>query len=178
MISASTRLDELNAASSQEAADILATLCTSTAWVSAMVDARPFVSEPELVAASKQAFSALTDGDWLDAFSGHPRIGDTAELEQRFAGSGRHSASEQAGLDGAASDVIERLANRNDEYYERYGHVFLICATGKTAAEMLAALEQRMEQGPDAELQTAAQEQQKITMLRIDKYLNTNGDGE
>jgi len=107
--------------------------------------------------------------DWLEAFAHHPEIGDVDRLRERFGAGAAFSEGEQAGVEGAGEEVLRRLAAGNRAYREKFGHVFLVCATGKTAAQMLELLEARLPAEPAAELEVAAGEQAKITRLRLEK---------
>lgn len=142
----------------------LARCCGSAEWVRRMSAARPFSGPEQLHERAATIWNALSESDWLDAFGHHPRIGE------RAAG---WAAGEQSGTAGASGDTLRTLAARNADYERRFGHVFLICATGKSADEMLAQLEARMENDPSHELRVAAAEQLKITRLRLDKLLQS-----
>ena len=155
-------LDELNAAPPEAAERELLACCGSSRWASAMAARRPFRDPSDLYRAADEVWTALESGDWLEAFSRHPRIG------QRVAG---WAKDEQAGARGASAETMERLAERNRAYERKFGHVFLICATGKRADDMLHNLEHRMANDPAAELRAAAGEQAKITRLRLEKLL-------
>ena len=157
----------LNSLPMPAARTALGRCCGARRWVEAMLAARPFASDAELLAAAERVWWGLGPTDWLEAFAAHPRIGDR--------GSGgaltdwaRH---EQAGADGAAGATLAALAQGNLTYEERFGHVFLISATGKTADEMLGALRGRLANDPATELRVAAAEQAKITRLRLDKLV-------
>lgn len=155
-------LDELNALTRDAAQRELGRCCGSTRWAAAMTARRPFRNAGQLSAAADEVWWSLDGGDWLEAFAHHPRLGE------RAAG---WAKDEQSGVRGAASDTMKTLATRNHAYERRFGHVFLICATGKSADEMLANLEQRMTNDPATELKVAAGEQAKITRLRLEKLL-------
>lgn len=142
--------------------------CGSRTWVARVLAAAPFADETSLRAAADAAFSILTEGDWLEAFAHHPRIGDVSRLRERFAASGALSEKEQGTAMASADEaVIQRLFQRNQAYEARHGHIFIVCATGKSAAEMLALLEARIDLDPAAELANCALEQAKITHLRL-----------
>ena len=136
--------------------------CASKRWVAAMAARRPFKDANELYDAAEDIWWSLEGGDWLEAFSQHPRIGDRAS---------GWAKDEQSSVAGASEKTLQTLAERNREYERRFEHVFLICATGKRAEEMIAALERRMEHDPATELRVAAGEQAKITQLRLEKLL-------
>jgi 2-oxo-4-hydroxy-4-carboxy-5-ureidoimidazoline decarboxylase len=155
-------LKEVNDLSHDAAERELARCCGSTRWAAAMAARRPFGDAEQLQRVAEEIWWSLDGGDWLEAFSRHPRIGERAV---------GWAKSEQAGMSDASPVVIESLADKNHEYERRFGHVFLICATGKRASDMLANLEQRLANDPATELRIAAAEQAKITQLRLDKLL-------
>ena len=152
----------LNSLSAAAARAALGRCCGARHWVDAMLAARPFPSDAELLATAERVWWKLGRADWLEAFAAHPRIGDRGEATTDWA------RSEQAGADGAAEATLAALAQGNHAYEERFGHVFLISATGKTAEEMLGALRDRLTNDPARELRVAAEEQAKITRLRLD----------
>lgn len=147
--------------------DLLA-LCGSARWAEVMSEHAPFVDHSALHAAADLAFEVLDEADWLEAFAHHPRIGDVNELRERFAASGASSEREQAGIAGAAEDVIQAIADGNDEYERRFGFVFLVRAAGRSAEEMLAMQRERLAHDRETELAIAAQQQREITHGRID----------
>ena len=141
-----------------------------------MAARRPFGDLETLRQAAEGAADELSRDDWLEAFSHHPRIGDVEALRERFGRrSGSWSQGEQAGLDGTPDDVLQRLAAGNQSYEERFGWIFLVCASGKSAAEMLERLEARLGNGPDEEFAIATGEQRKITALRLMKLVHELG---
>ncbi|HVL68108.1 MAG TPA: 2-oxo-4-hydroxy-4-carboxy-5-ureidoimidazoline decarboxylase [Vicinamibacterales bacterium] len=159
----------VDAAPPGEARELLRACCGSRRWVEAMLARRPFGTLDALLAAARDAWFALDRADWLEAFADHPRIGDREALTQRFPET-RHLASrEQAGVDGASDDVLTALAEGNEAYEGRFGYIFIVCATGLTAQQMLAMLRRRLENDPLTELRVAAEEQAKITALRLRK---------
>ncbi len=111
----------------------------------------------------------LSKADWLEAFAAHPRIGDIDALRARFAPTAAWASREQAGVLGASGDVLNELAIGNRRYEARFGYIFIVCATGKTAEEMLALLGQRLSNDPDVEIKIAAAEQMKITRIRLER---------
>ena len=141
--------------------------CGSTRWVDRMMARRPFGNDAKLLFAARNEWFGLTEADWLEAFSHHPKIGDRAALAERFPGTHDLSAKEQAGVGGADADVLAALAEANDAYEKRFGFIFIVCATGKTAEEMLQLLRDRLSNDRATELRVAAEEQAKITALRL-----------
>jgi 2-oxo-4-hydroxy-4-carboxy-5-ureidoimidazoline decarboxylase len=163
-----TRLDALPEA---EALAAFQRCCGSRRWAEAMAHGRPYRDEPALRAAAERAFASLQRADWLEAFSHHPRIGERAAPAERFPATAGWSASEQAAVAGAGGDVLDALLRTNRAYEARFGHIFIVCATGKSASEMLALLRERLANDPERELAVAAAEQRKITALRLKKLL-------
>ena len=164
------RLADLNALPAPEAARELLRCCGSTRWVRAMAVARPFGNVAAVDEAADRIFDTLAPADWLEAFAAHPRIGESSRAGRADA-SEEWSAEEQASASAASDAVRDRLARRQRDYEARFGYIFIICATGRNAPEMLAALEQRMPNAPADELRIASEEQRKITHLRIEKLL-------
>ncbi len=117
----------------------------------------------------------MAEGHWLEAFAAHPKIGDVDSLRMTFVGNEKWSAREQAGVDDANEDLIQTLAEANDTYETRFGYIFIVCASGLSAADMLHALQQRLRHDPATEAPIAAAEQRKITHLRLDKLLSEDG---
>lgn len=156
----------LDALPGAEARAALARCCGSSAWVEAMVRARPYLDATTLRRAVDRAFDALSEADWLEAFAAHPRIGEQPDRLRTFTHAD-DSAREQAGVDGANAATMAALADGNRRYEATFGHVFLVCATGKRAGEMLVILRSRLANPPDVERAVAASEQRKITLLRL-----------
>jgi 2-oxo-4-hydroxy-4-carboxy-5-ureidoimidazoline decarboxylase len=129
-----------------------------------MADRRPFSGLVELHSTAEQEWNRLSQQDWLEALAKHPKIGDGS--------GGEWSRQEQRGIDSAASDVAGSIRRLNIDYERKFGWIFIICATGKSANEMLAALTSRIENGSERELEIAADEQAKIMHLRLDKLLS------
>jgi 2-oxo-4-hydroxy-4-carboxy-5-ureidoimidazoline decarboxylase len=159
----------VNAWSAVEARAAFLRCCGSCRWAEQMTASRPFPSEPELLAAASRIWHGLDRRDWLEAFAAHPEIGNLEALRAKFGQTGSWSAGEQAGVAGAREAVLQALAEGNRRYRARFGHIFIVCATGKTAAEMLALLQERLDHDPEHELAIAAGEQEKITQLRLEK---------
>jgi len=161
----------LNVMDEPELRAALANYLSAPAWIDRMMASRPFATPAALFAASDAAADALRDEQWLEAFRHHPRIGErTAERAQSDVSSG-WSAREQSAVHGATAADVAALAEANREYERRFGHVFIVCASGRSARDMLAALRARLGNHPSMELKTAAAEQRTITRLRFEKVL-------
>jgi allantoicase len=150
-------------------ADMLS-CCGSSAWARAMTAARPFADLMDLERVSDRVWAGLERVDWLEAFAAHPRIGQDSKD-----GGGERSVAwsrgEQSRVKDAGAEVLEQLAAGNREYHDRFGHTFIVFATGKSAEAMLQILRQRLNNSSDEELAIAAEEQRKITRLRLRKLL-------
>lgn len=164
-------LERLNRMTRDEAAVVLQTVCGSQRWVESVLARRPFVVEADLCAAADRAWFALAREDWLEAFSHHPRIGERNLSQARFTTTAQQSSREQSGMAAASESERAEFADKNAEYERKFGHVFLICATGKSASEMLASLRARLGNDAEVELRNAAAEQAKIMRLRLERWL-------
>jgi OHCU decarboxylase len=165
-------LEQLNALAPEQAKAEFLKCCGARAWASALSEARPFIDAHALFHKADSVWWSLSENDWLEAFRAHPKIGEqkaaTAQSEQARG----WSAQEQSGVHDAASETKKALAAGNQEYEECFGFIFIVCATGKTSKEMLAILNERLRNNPATELRVAAEEQRKITRLRLEKLLN------
>ena len=164
------RSHELDAATDADARALLTRACGASRWVDRMMARRPFGGDARLLRAARIEWFGLTEADWLEAFSHHPQIGDRASLAARFPATHDLSAKEQAGVGRAGDEVLSALADANQAYLERFGFIFIVCATGKTAEEMLQLLRDRLPHDRATELRIAAEEQAKITALRLGGY--------
>lgn len=163
-------LERLNGMTAEDAQAALMRCCGSTRWAARMAAARPFASQAHLHGQAEWLWWQLDDADWKEAFTHHPRIGaDPEALRARFQATADWSSDEQAGIAAASDETIDALATANREYEERFGYIFIVCATGQTADEMLERLRIRMPHTPENEIRIAAGEQAKITALRLDK---------
>jgi 2-oxo-4-hydroxy-4-carboxy-5-ureidoimidazoline decarboxylase len=145
----------------------LTNCCASQAWVDAMLAARPFADDEAVEEAAEAAATRLTEADWLEAFAAHPLIGDADSLRKKYAATKSLAAGEQLGVEAASDATLQELSALNREYADRFGFIFIIFATGKTADEMLAILKRRLNNPRSRELLSAAGEQMKITKLRL-----------
>lgn len=166
-------LGTFNALTHEHAVAQLMRCCGSTRWATRMATRRPFVSLTQLLGAAEDSWWKLGEADFREAFSHHPEIGaDTAKLRERYAPTASWSASEQSGVTAASEATLTALAKQNRAYAERFGHVFLVCATGKSADEMLAKLTERFDHAPELELRIAGGEQVKIMLLRLKQLIH------
>ena len=161
-------LEALNGTGRAEAVAALSACCASRRWAERMAALRPFPLPEALLAAADESWWRLEPADWREAFAAHPRIGEQGAAGHADRG---WSAGEQAGAAGMEAARAERLAALNRRYEERFGWVYLVCASGRSGDEMLEILERRLGDDPEHELRVAAAEQAKITRLRLGKLL-------
>jgi OHCU decarboxylase len=166
-------LGRLNALPYDDAVAAFMQCCAARAWAHRMAGGRPYGSVSELFALADRAWDELGPSTWREAFAGHPRLGQEKADSVPGGSAPRWSAEEQAGVQRAAADVRTELAEAQREYEDRFGHIFLICATGLGADEILVALRERMRNDAETELRVAAGEQARITRLRLQKLLNS-----
>ena len=159
----------LNSLSPQELAVELETCCAAQAWIARMVERGRFQDNAEVELRARQSWQGLSESDYLEAFSAHPRIGDIHTLREKYANTKTIAGREQAGVGSADTKILMRLAEANEAYVKEFGFIFIICATGRSASEMLGCLQTRLQNDRDTELKNAADEQLKITMLRLRK---------
>jgi 2-oxo-4-hydroxy-4-carboxy-5-ureidoimidazoline decarboxylase len=152
------------------AAEILP-CCGSRAWASGVAGSRPIDDMALLFATSEAVWRGLRASDWIEAFESHPRIGESAEKVSALARSKAWSVEEQKNVLESDDDLGSSLAEGNRQYEKRFGRIFIVCATGKTTTEILEILRRRLQNDDAAELREAAGEQQRITQLRLRKWL-------
>ena len=157
----------IDAAAPEDARRLLRACCGSERWVERMIRRRPYSNREALLSAARDEWLALDETDWKEAFSHHPKIGDREALRRRFPDTHHLSSREQAGVEGAGGDVLDALAAGNREYQARFGYIFIVCASGKSADEMLGLLRERLNNDPATEIHVAVDEQAKITALRL-----------
>jgi 2-oxo-4-hydroxy-4-carboxy-5-ureidoimidazoline decarboxylase len=164
-------LPEINSLSFEAAYIEFHRCCAAKKWVTQMADRRPFHSRDDLMTAADTIWQALEPSAWKDSFLHHPRIGDLEALKEKFASTAAWAENEQLGVRTASDEILMKLAAGNREYEEKFGYIFIVCASGKTAHEMLSLLEQRLQNNSEDELTIAAEEQRKITRIRLEKLL-------
>jgi len=165
-------LNELNQLTYDQAVSELTKCCGSTNWVAEMIRSGPYETEESLLRNAEKVWFYCFENDWLEAFEHHPKIGDTASLEEKFTTTKDWAGEEQQGVQVASREALEKLVELNKAYEEKFGFIFIVCATGKSVEEMLALLEERMKNDYEHELQIAMGEQHKITLLRLKKLLS------
>ena len=160
-------LDRLNTLPAREAAEQLRACCGSSRWVDAMLARRPFESVADLLATADEAWRSAGPEDWDEAFAHHPRIGERRAAAPVSATARTWSAREQGTAAGAGGAARAALAEANEAYERRFCRIYIVCAAGRSAEEMLADIAVRMQNDPDRERAVAAEEQRKITRLRL-----------
>ena len=164
-------LHTLNSLSDLEAAEVFTQCCAANRWVKAMVAQRPYKDMSFLLNNAKRYWEMMVEEDFLEAFKAHPQIGDVSTLREKFANTKALASGEQSLVNEAPDLVLQKLANGNKDYLERFGFIFIVFATGKTAIEMLDLLNQRLQNSRSEEIENAAREQFKITELRLKNKL-------
>ncbi len=145
--------------------------CGSDAWVEKMLTIFPVDDLIELLNDAEEKWEECHEADWLQAFTHHPKIGDIDSLRQKFATTAEWAEGEQAAAADANEDILQKLSAANKKYENKFGFIFIVCATGKSAEEMFSLLEIRLQNNLEVELAIAAEEQLKITQLRLEKLL-------
>jgi 2-oxo-4-hydroxy-4-carboxy-5-ureidoimidazoline decarboxylase len=164
-------LDRWNCLPTEEAVREILPCCGSKAWAGKMVARRPFFEEATLLAVSDEIWRNLAEVDWMEAFRSHPRIGESRAPQSAPTQSATWSKQEQQSVTAAGDAVKIALAEANREYERRFGHIFIVCATGKSGPEILAILRRRLEKDKQTELREAAEQQRQITQIRLKRWL-------
>jgi 2-oxo-4-hydroxy-4-carboxy-5-ureidoimidazoline decarboxylase len=168
----SKTLTRWNQLSEEAAIDEIRSCCGSAVWARQLVARRPIADEVSLVMLSDEIWNRLSTEDWAEAFSKHPRIGERKAPQAASSRSAAWSTHEQQSVAAAGELLQLALAEANREYERRFGQVFIVCATGKSAPEMLDILRRRLQNDEATELREAAVEQRKITNIRLNKWLS------
>lgn len=159
-----------NAASANAAFDAMIACCGARRWALAMIGLRPFTNVVALSLAADEVWSNMEEADWMEAFACHPRIGER-KIAHATAKSAEWSREEQASANTAAERVLDELIAGNALYEQRFGFTYIVCATGKTAEEMLAILNRRLARDRATELREAVEQQRQIMQIRLGKWL-------
>lgn len=163
-----------NAAGESAALEAMIACCGSTRWAAAMTALRPIVSMGALSEAADRVWSTMLEADWLEAFACHPRIGERKPVltaTHVSVRSSEWSRREQSSASAANELVLDELAEDNRHYEQRFGFTYIVCATGKSAAEMLTILKRRLGNNREAEMREAAEQQRQIMQIRLGKWL-------
>ena len=164
-------IEELNMLNELNLKAELQKCCGSSRWVKQMIATKPFRSTKDLFVKAESCWHHTSEPDWLEAFSHHPKIGDLKNLEKKFASTKALAGSEQESVNSASQKILKQLADGNSQYENKFGFIFIVCATGKSAEEMLALINARMNNDRATELKIASEEQLKITQLRLQKLI-------
>lgn len=164
-------LDEFNHLDFEKAYELLLNCCHSKAWATSLATNRPYSSRELLISKAEKIWNGLTVQDHLEAFEAHPKIGDLKSLKEKYSATKTLAGKEQQSVETADTKTLERLKDLNEEYFNKFGFIFIVFATGKTASQMLELLESRIHNSRDEELKNAAIEQSKIMRLRMEKML-------
>ena len=165
-------LEQLNNAANETAESAFLSCCGSRRWAQKMAEARPFADVSALLNQAEKIWQSLAPQDWLEAFAAHPKIGARKSVPQATAQSAEWSHSEQSGTQTATDSVRVQLEEANRLYEEKFGFIFIVCATGKSAEEMLEICRERLSNSAAVEIRNAAEEQRKITEIRLKKLLD------
>jgi OHCU decarboxylase len=165
-------IEKLNRLGPEEARAALLACCGSTRWAADVAALRPFWDVGQLLIIGGRVWRELGSEDWLEAFRAHPRIGEAKPAQTAGEEARRWSEGEQSRARAASTETLAALAEANREYDEKFGFIFIVCATDKTAEEMLSLLRARLPNDTETELRVAAEEQWRITVLRLKKFLN------
>jgi len=167
----SETLEQLNKATQAMAEAHFRDCCGSLMWARMMAEACPFADVASLLEKAEQIWQNLEAQDWLEAFAAHPKIGTRQAAPKQLAQSAEWSHNEQSGTQTATDSLRTELEKANRLYEEKFGFIFIVCATGKSAVEMLDLCRRRLKNNADSELRIAADEQRKITEIRLKKLL-------
>jgi 2-oxo-4-hydroxy-4-carboxy-5-ureidoimidazoline decarboxylase len=154
--------------------ELLTQCCGSSAWVNKMLTVFPVEDLVEFLEYAEQKWNECTEQEQMEAFEHHPKIGDINSLKEKFADTAGWAAGEQSGVNNSNENTLQQLAKANEAYENKFGFIFIICATGRSAEEMLADLNSRINSSKQEEIKTAAAEQLKITKLRLEKLFGVN----
>ena len=164
-------LSQLNNLPESEAKAVIESCCCAPRWIEGMLKQRPYQSVAELLKTADDVWATMERNDYLAAFEGHPQIGDVSTLREKFRNTANTAGHEQSGMQQASEQTLQRMMELNSAYLEKFGFIFIVFASGKSAEQMLELIEQRIDNDADTELKLAAAEQAKITKLRLEKLL-------
>ena len=166
------KLEDFNKQNREKAGQDLFKCCGSKTWVNKIMENYPFNSIEDLKISSDRSWFSCKKEDWLEAFSHHPKIGDQSGADKKHSSTAEWAKQEQSTIKDAGQIILSELVKANQSYENKFGFIFIVCATGKTANEMLKLLNERLNNEPEKEIQIAINEQNKITHLRLEKLLS------
>ena len=149
--------------------ELLLQCCGSTEWVNKMIPVFPVEDLVDLLECAEEKWYECSEKDWLEAFEHHPKIGDINSLKEKFANTKEWAEGEQAAVKQTSEEVLNELSEYNQRYEKKFGFLFIICATGRSAEDMLVFLKERLNNSKEEEIAIAAREQLNITQLRLEK---------
>ena len=164
----SLKINNLNAAQAHQA---LEHCCAAPNWVLGMLNIMPFENKEHLFQSAQTVWDSLSESDYLAAFEGHPQIGDLSTLSKKYAATAQKAGHEQSGMSKANEQTLKKMIALNKQYLSKFGFIFIVCASGKSAEQMLELIEQRVNNTREKELTIAAGEQAKITKIRLESLL-------
>ena len=164
-------LTELNNLNIDAATEAFNRCCTASRWIDRMVQGRPYASLKLLQENATSTWDAMKPTDFIEAFDGHPKIGDPESLKKKYRVTLETASAEQSGVNSASDQILNQLAEFNTRYEEKFGFIFIVYASGKSAAQMLDILTKRIQNAPDEEIKVAAVEQHKITTNRLNQLI-------
>jgi len=165
-------IDSFNILDPEEAIRLIRKSCASRQWAKSLVDQRPFSDIQAMLKAAHSIWIELDESDYLEAFEAHPKIGDVDSLSKKYAETKHLASGEQSLVSEANQTIIQELASANTDYSNKFGFIFIVFATGKSAKQMLDILKSRLNNSRDEEIQNAAEEQFKITQLRLNNLFS------
>jgi len=164
-------LKKLSSLNPKEKELLFSKCCGAKEWVAGMMELKTIKTKKEILDEAEKILYSLDPKDWLEAFSHHPKIGDINSIREKFASTKKMAESEQSGVNAADNETLIELAKLNQVYEKKFGYIFIVCATGKSAKEMLAIIKKRVSNDSETEIKIAMKEQNKITKLRLEKLL-------
>lgn len=164
-------LEKINTANIEQVYRVFESCCCAPKWIESMINARPFAQPTDVFTASDKSFMRFTKTDYLNAFEGHPQIGNLQTLHEKYANTSDSASHEQSGMSDAEQSVLEEMHALNIKYLEKFGFIFIVCASGKSSLQMLDLIKSRINNEQHTELTIAGNEQAKITHIRLEKLL-------
>jgi 2-oxo-4-hydroxy-4-carboxy-5-ureidoimidazoline decarboxylase len=165
-------ITEFNVLSRKQKKEMLRKCCGATTWVDKVLINLPVRNFSELLTVAEEKWWECSHKDWLEAFQQHPKIGDLSSIKEKYANTVAWASNEQSAVSEATDEILQALEKGNRDYEQKFGFIFIVCASGKSAGEMLEILQKRLSNSPRQEINIAAEEQLKITKLRLEKLFS------